>query len=133
MEFMEFDLESFQGQTIGSAYNILNKNYPSLKDTKMQAELIQSLYQRAKREERFPPEVFQFLQATNKVLKLAALDLIQTYQPEGAMKCLFEALEDENNLNTKQRILAIIDELEFKNSGYEPRNISVIGSIKKLR
>jgi hypothetical protein len=129
---MEFDLEVFTQNSLKYGYNMLRDSEQSLSETKKQANRIKSLFQNYSTEKSLNKDLYGNLITGSHVLKLATLEIIEKYPAKKSLSYLFEAMENENNMIIRQKILDVIDNIEMKGNldSYKDRKISIVSALK---
>ncbi len=122
-----FDLAKFQENLFKPAEDIIGSYQKTDRLPKMK---IVDLYTRCRANNRLTTTAFKALQDQNKYVKLAALDLITTFVDERSIDYLFRALEDEEDMLIRQKIVEAIDKVESKIKKYaDQTQISTVKNV----
>ncbi len=128
-----FDLEKLQQEFNQTAKNLFI-NEEEKRDNISKDKII-NLYERCRQQKKLIKTAYWALNDQNLYVKLAALDLIQTYPSEESKEYLFKALEDEENINIRQKIVESINKIESeikKMYTKEDGKITISGAVKYL-
>ncbi|MHA2170533.1 MAG: HEAT repeat domain-containing protein [Candidatus Kariarchaeaceae archaeon] len=112
-----FDLKELQDSVIGISRDlIIPENYVDEVRNSRQRSIrkIVDLYHSSRKNNRVFKHTYSALSDPNPFVRIAAADIIGSSGNQNSFDYLFKALEDEEYINVKQRIVRAIDNLESK-------------------